>query len=102
MCQLTVFGGCWLSMSFPLSTSFPDGMDQIDRRVQDPAGDKEQDNPYQIVDLPSQFGRGLLHRLRSPEEGGFQKQDHWNCRNKDGDELVHIVSLRLVKNASPA
>jgi hypothetical protein len=82
-----------------LSTSFPDGMDQIDGRIQDPARDNEQNEPYQIVDLLSQFGRGLLHCLRTPKDR-FQKYDDRDCRDKDGDELEHIVSLRLMKNPS--
>src|SRR5215475_12563128 len=80
------------------STSFPDRMDQIDCRIQDPTGDQEQNGPYQIVDLPPEFGRCLLHRLRSPEEGRLQEQDDRDRRNKDGDQFVHIVSLRLMKN----
>jgi hypothetical protein len=55
------------------SVSSPDGKDQIYDGVRDPAGDKEQDCPYQIVDLPPEIGGSLLHRLRSPEEEGSQE-----------------------------
>jgi hypothetical protein len=48
-------------------------MDQIDGRVHDPTGDQEQDCPYQKINLSPQFGGGLLHHLRPPEEHGFQK-----------------------------
>src|SRR5206468_2166447 len=47
---------------------FQDWMDQIDDRVDNPAEDKEQNCPHHIVDLPPQFGRRPLHRLRSPED----------------------------------
>src|SRR3954466_5433797 len=76
-------------------------MDQIDRRVQDTARDNEQNEPYQIVDLFSEFGRGLLHRLRTPKDS-FQKYDDRDCRNEDGDELEHVFSLHPMKNASQA
>jgi hypothetical protein len=81
-----------LSLGPAFQRSFPDGMDQIDRRVQDPARDNEQNEPYQIVDLLSEFGRGLLHRLRTPKDS-FQKYDDRDCRNQDGDELIHVDSL---------
>jgi hypothetical protein len=73
-------------------------MDQVYDRVQNPAGDKEQDRPYQVVDLPPQFGRSLLDRLGSPEDGS-QEEDDRNYGNKDRDQLVHIVSLRLLNDA---
>ena len=45
-------------------------------------------------------GRGLLHRLRSSEEGRLQEQDDRDRCNKDGDQFEHIVSLRLMTNGS--
>src|SRR5882672_8009834 len=94
MCQLTgvIRPLALLAVLRWLATSFPEGVDQINRRVQDAASDNEQNGPYQIVDLPPQIGRGLLHRLRSPEEGRLQEQDDRDRRNQDGDELIHISS----------
>jgi len=59
--------------------------DQTYDRVHDPAGDKEQDCPYHIVDLPPEIGGSLLHHLRSPEEDGSQEEDDRDHRYKDRD-----------------
>jgi hypothetical protein len=73
----------------PVRASAPQRVDQFYRRVDDPAADSQQDQPYEIVDLPPEIGSSQLHRLRSIEKGSFQEYDDRYCSQQQGDQLKH-------------